>query len=262
MTSLTLPVCGFNTVQHLPKYPNLKKLSVKMLSSSEGLDIPHSDGMASWLGHCKRLEILKIKDYYELPSVITNLLLNKEIPLKTLHIGYSNDTLDRNFCRALSTRISLTELSIIRLGFIRRDIERDEEEHINLMESLLCLGTLSRLHVTNAIYLKDCDIATLARQFPRLKMLTFSCVEIIDEILSHLSGMACLCEVTLEGRAKFTLDGLLSFVSKLGLGNGNMAVNIVVPFGSPHPLTLEEIARVDESMKEKVKGAFHYDIHY
>ena len=197
---------GFNELQHLPKCPNLETISVESIGSSVELDVSHSSGMASWLGHCKRLRTLDLSDYSLIPSALTNLLLDKEIPLDSLRISYIENTLDRNFCRALSTRNSLTELSLTNLG----DVGADDAEHTNVMECLLCLRSLDRLLVKNVISFKDRDIASLTRQLSGLKSFTFTCQEITDTIWGTLSNLVNLCELKLLGSSEFTPDGFLS----------------------------------------------------
>ena len=253
LRSLALAVKDLNELQHLSKCPNLEILYISSYGSTTGTNTSDSTGLASWLEYCKSLKDLELDGYKMEPSAIINLLLDKEIPLSSMHICFGGNGLDRNFYRALATRDSLTDLHL------ENDSRRvDDAQRIEVMECLLCLGSLTSLSVISGGDFEDHDIRSLARQLTCLKSLNFGYLAITDTVWTDLSSLTSLSDLSLTGDSEFTLDGFLSFVSKLGSGNDRLVVNIDASAYSSKILTSDEVSRAGGRMKEKVNGAFYY----
>jgi hypothetical protein len=126
-----------------------------------------------------------------------------------------------------------------------------------LVDSLKRLRELRDLHLSLPEVLRDEHLVTILADLTFLEDLYVSGLELNDIVLPHLASLPNLRTVTISGISKFTLDGLLDFVSRLGSGNQGIRVSIDMA-DTDTLLPDDDLNLIRENLAEKVGGTLEY----
>lgn len=96
-----------------------------------------------------------------------------------------------------------------------------------LVDSLSKLVNLANLRLRNLSYkFTDRQIVRLASSLPKLETWSTSGYELTDDIWDSVASLESLRRLQLDELARFTADGLLDFIEKLGPGNKGLVLGI------------------------------------
>lgn len=131
-------------------------------------------------------------------------------------------------------------------------------DHLDiLVDSLKQLKELRVLKLSLPEILRDEHLIIIIDNLAHLEDLDVSGLELNDVVLRSLAKLSNLRNVTLSGISKFTVDGLLDFVSQLG--PSNHGIRVTIDMADPDTLLAEEsLAVVRECLMEKTGGNLEY----
>ncbi|KAI8936895.1 hypothetical protein NX059_006127 [Plenodomus lindquistii] len=207
----------------------------------------------AWLRKCESLRSLEFFNCQSGAALVTPVLLEEKIRLSSLHID-SYILKDRtNFHQAL-----VHQQSSLRHLFLSGDTDEMFRDHLDtLVDSLKQLKQLQTLTLILPEIFREEHLITLFTHLVLLEELYVSGLELRDNILDSLAGMKHLRNVTLSGISKFTTDGLLEFVSRLGPGNSGIRVHI--DMADPETFLGDGDQRlIKDCLKEKIGGSLEY----
>ena len=255
LVSLRLSIRNLNEICFLPECPRLNDLWLSHRNLSTAPSISQSSPASLWLQSCKSLRSLTLEDYKLGPNLVIKILLDETISLHTLAITYCETGFGKDFYTALSRKTSLLDLTLENVS----DDEIDDADEVDIMECLLCLKSLDSLNLSNLnILFHDQQLISIAEELSSLRRLRVDCCQVTDTIWNTLSSHTCLIGIWLMGENDFTVDGVLSYVSKLA---PNKQGGFISFWGGliPREWSPEDIARVSECFKERVDGALVYN---
>lgn len=188
----------------------------------EALDIQDADGfinleatendifleVIAWLGRCRRLRELSFKKFRSAPAILTDICLRDHIRLKKLEVLDYSLLSNQSFHQAISHQTSLECL------ILRADAEGSFRDDIDtLVSSISQLSNLKELDLLyTSDYFKSSEIKQLASNLPNLEKITFSGLEVTDEIWPSIADLHHLRAFNSHGLTTFTLDGLLNYM--------------------------------------------------
>ncbi len=235
---------------------SLKILRIEDTLGSIDLDATQHDvflEMIAWLRKCVDLQRLSFSNLQSGAAIITPVLLEHNIKLTHLEIDTYSLKEHKTFHQALvHQQSSLKYLSLKGEtdGMFRDDLDI-------LVDSLKQLHQLKDLKLDLPEVLRDEHVITIIQNLVLLEDLYVSGLELNDVVLGSLACLPNLRNVTLSGITKFTLDGLLDFVSQLG--PGNQGIRVAIDMADPDTLLPEEnVTIVRDCLTEKIGGAFEY----
>ncbi|KAA8615465.1 hypothetical protein PtrSN002B_001560 [Pyrenophora tritici-repentis] len=207
----------------------------------------------SWLKNCTDLQRLSFHKLQSGAAIITPVLLQDKIKLCSLEIDSYTLKDHRTFHQAL-----VHQKSSLNVLFLSGDTEGMFRDDLDiLVDSLKQLHQLWDLHLILPEVLRDDHLITIIANLALLEDLYVSGLELNDVVLPHLANLPYLRTVTISGISKFTLEGLLDFISRLGPGNQGIRLSIDMA-DTDTLLPEEELNLVRESLMEKVGGTLEY----
>jgi hypothetical protein len=126
-----------------------------------------------------------------------------------------------------------------------------------LVDSLKQLTELRDLHLILPEVLRDEHLITIIADLTLLEDLYVSGLELNDIVLPHLASLPNLRTVTISGISKFTMDGLLDFVSRLGPGNQGIRLSVDMA-DTDTLLSEDELTLIRDNLVEKAGGTLEY----
>jgi hypothetical protein len=206
-----------------------------------------------WLQKCEKLEHLGFSHVQGASALVTPVLLEHRVRLRSLEIDCYQLNNSRQFHQALVHQKDT--LSFLRLAGDTEDVVRDDLDV--LVDSLKQLTELKALELMlQEVFLEE-HLITIINNLTSLEELYMNGLELTDRILDFVGKLSNLRSVTLAGISKFTVDGLLEFVSHLG--PGNQSIRVMVDMADPDTmLPDEQVSLVRESLHEKVGGSLEY----
>ena len=207
----------------------------------------------SWLQKCSDLQRLSFSKLQSGAAIITPVLLEEKIQLTSLEIDSYTLKDHKAFHQAL-----VHQQSSLRILFLNGDTEGMFRDDLDiLVEALRQLHQLRDLHLILPEVLRDDHLKTIVADLTLLEDLYVSGLELNDEVLPHLASLPNLRTVTISGISKFTMDGLLDFIAKLGPGNQGIRVSVDMA-DTDTLLPEEEVTLVRDNLMEKVGGTLEY----
>lgn len=234
----------------------LKYLRIEDTYGQVDLEATQNDvflGVITWLTKCENLQQLVFPNFQSGASIATPVMLEHKIALT--HVEMDNYVLKdhKAFHQALvhqQSSLRYLSLSGDTDGMFRDDLD-------TLVDSLKQLHQLRDLKLLLPEVLRDEHTVTILSDLNSLEDLYVSGLELNDIVLDSVAALPNLRNVTLSGISKFTVDGLLDFVSRLGPGNSGIRLSI--DMADPESLLPEEsVAMVRECLVEKTGGTFEY----
>lgn len=209
--------------------------------------------MIAWLRKCENLQRLSFTKVLSASSIVTPLLLEHNIHLRTLEIDSYVLKDSRRFHQALiHQKDSLTFLSLSgdTDGMFRDDVD-------TIVDSLKQLTQLRVLRLLLQEVFHEDHLIAVINNLNLLEELYVNGLELNDRVLEFVGNLGNLKSVALAGISKFTTDGLLEFVSRLG--PGNQGIRVMIDMADPDTLLPdEEVGLVRESLARKVGGTLEY----
>ncbi|KAF1836250.1 hypothetical protein BDW02DRAFT_546665 [Decorospora gaudefroyi] len=207
----------------------------------------------AWLQNCENLERLSFSKLQSGAAIITPVLLEEKIRLRSLEIDSYTLKDHKAFHQAL-----VHHKSSLRILFLSGDTDGMFRDDLDiLVDSLKQLRQLRDLHLILPEVLRDEHLVTIVAELTLLEDLYVSGLELNDVVLPHLASLSNLRTVTISGISKFTMEGLLDFVSRLG--PGNQGIRISVDMADPDTLLEDEVLNlVRDNLMDKVGGTLEY----
>lgn len=207
----------------------------------------------AWLTKCENLQYLVFPNLQSGAAIATPVLLEHNIRL--IHLEMDNYILKdhKTFHQALvHQQSSLRNLSLSgdTDGMFRDDLD-------TLVDSLKQLHQLRDLKLLLSEVLRDEHLITIISNLTLLEDLYVSGLELNDVVLNSVASLPNLRSVTFSGISKFTVEGLLDFVSQLGLGNAG--IRVTIDMADPDTMLPDESVNVvRECLAEKTGGTLEY----
>lgn len=212
--------------------------------------------IVAWLRECRNLRELGFTNFLSAAAIVTPLLLEEHIQLQRLQVDYYVAKDNRNFHMALAHQPSLRSLFLKGDGY--DGVTRDDLD--TMVESLGRLTELRELEFRGVSDLFDeARIVYLAEHLKNLEDLYVGGTEVTDAVWEELASVKNLRSLTFVALSKFTTDGLLEFISKLGPGNRGIVLTIDNAHQDDY-LSEEEQSLVREALFAKVGGRFEYTL--
>lgn len=255
-----LKICvSDDSLLHLPLLHGCTAVKVLRIEDTHGvLDLEATQNDAfldiiAWLSKCTSLQHVSFTKLISGAAMITPVLLEHNIKLTNLEIDYYALKDHKAFHQALvHQRNSLRYLSLSGEtdGMFRDDLDI-------LVDSLRQLTELRKLWLLLPEVLRDEHVIVIAKDLMLLEELYVSGLELNDIVLESVGNLPNIRNVTLSGISKFTLDGLLDFVSRLGAGN--QGIRLTIDMADPETLlSEEEQSIVRECLVQKTGGTWEY----
>jgi hypothetical protein len=234
----------------------LKTLRIEDIHGTVDLDATEHDVFLetiAWLRKCENLQRLSFSKLQSGAAIITPVLHEEKIRLSSLEIDSYTLKDHRSFHQAL-----VHQHSSLRVLFLSGDTEGMFRDDLDiLVDSLKQLRELRDLHLILPEVLRDEHLVTVLADLALLEDLYVSGLELNDIVLPHLAGLPNLRTVTISGISKFSMDGLLDFVSRLGPGNQGIRVSVDMA-DTDTLLPEDELNLIRENLAEKVGGTLEY----
>lgn len=234
----------------------LKHLRIEDYHGQINLEATQNDvylEVVAWLKKCENLQQMVFPNFQSGAAIATPVMLEHKI--KLTHLELDNYILkdQRTFHQALVHQQS--SLKYLSLSGDTDEMFRDDLDI--LVDSLKQLHQLRELKLILPEILKDEHLISILHNMTLLEDLYVSGLELNDVLLDSVAALANLRSVTLSGISKFTVDGLLDFVSKLGPGNAGIRVSI--DMADPDTMLSEDsVTMIRECLIEKIGGTLEY----
>lgn len=234
----------------------LKTLKVEDIHGSVDLEATQHDTFIetiSWLSKCESLQRLSVSKLQSGAAILTPVLLEHHLKLDSLEIDSYSLKEHKTFHQALvhqHSSLKLLSLQGETDGMFRDDLDI-------LVDSLKQLHELRDLKLILPEVLRDEHLITIIENLALLEDLYVSGLELNDVVLDSLASLPNLRNVTLSGISKFTTNGLLDFISRLGLGNQN--IRVTIDMADPDSLLAnDDLILVRDCLREKTGGVLEY----
>jgi hypothetical protein len=206
-----------------------------------------------WLRNCKNLERLSFAQVLSASALVTPVLLEHKIRLRNLEIDSYVLKDSRLFHQALAHQKD--SLSFLSLNGETDGMFRDDVEVI--VNSLKQLTQLKVLRLLLQELFHEEHLIAIITGLTLLEELYVNGLELSDRILLFVSILGNVRSATFAGISKFTVDGLLEFISHLG--PGNRSIRVMIDMADPDTLLPEhQITLIRESLGVKVGGTLEY----
>lgn len=256
-----LRLCVSNdSIPHLALLNGCTALESLYIESRHGnidLASAHNDvflELQTWLQNCQSLRSLTFDQIQSASTLVTPVLLSPSIQLTHLTIDPYIPKDNQLFHQALThQRNTLQHLSLTgeTEGMYRDDIDI-------LVESLTKLTNLKelRLYLVQEVF-HDEHLIPIFRALTLLDDIYITGMEIKDEVLDSVATLPYLKSVEFSGISKFTADGLLQFIERLG--PGNKGIRLMVDMADPETLLSDDTVNlIRETLLEKAGGRLEY----
>jgi hypothetical protein len=210
--------------------------------------------MIDWLRNCQNLQRLTFTKLQSSAAIIAPLLLEDRIRLRRIEIDNYLPKENQLFHQALAN-----QRSTLRFLSLNGDTDGMGRDDIDvLVDSLRQLTELRvlRLVLVQEI-LHDDHLVIVLDAHNALEELYITGMLMGDGLLAFTANLPNLKSVAFSGISRFTANGLLEFIARLG--PGNQGVRVMVDMAEPDTLlTDEEQTLVRENLWEKAEGTFEY----
>lgn len=207
----------------------------------------------NWLKSCERLHRLSFVGLLSAATLVTPLLIEHKIRLRSLELDSYVLKDSRQFHQALiHQKDSLTYLSL------SGDTDRMFRDDVDaLVDSLKQLQQLEVLRLILQEMFREEHLVSIVSNLVRLEELYVSGLLLTDGLLEPVGKLSNLRSVVLAGISRFTFDGLNQFINQLG--PGNQGIRIMIDMAEPETLIDEgEVNILRDYLKDKVSGTLEY----
>ena len=205
----------------------------------------------AWLRNCKNLRNITLRKLANAAGILTPVLLEHDIHLHKIDVeGYVMKD-SRAFHQALAHQQTL------RYVLLKGEPEKIVRDDVDvLVDSLSKLKMVTNLRLRDiGDYFRDEHICLLARNLPHLEEWATSGYGISDAIWADISSLKSLRRLDLSAMTRFSTDGILDYISRLGPGNKGLNLAVMMQ-EVEYPLSDEEISIIKERIAAEVDGRF------
>jgi len=248
-----------DSLAHMPLLQGctaLKNLRIDDLHGAEDIETTNHDAflaIIAWLRQCESLRCLDFSNCQSGVALVTPVLLERNMRLTSLHIDSYTLKDHTNFHQAL-----VHQQASLRHLFLSGETEEMFRDHLDtLVDSLKQLKQLRELTLILPEIFRDEHLIAIFTSLLLLEELYVSGLEINDIVLESLAGIQNLRSVTLSGISKFTTDGLLEYISRLGPGNSGIRIH--VDMADPETILGEsDQILIKDCLAKKTGGSLEY----
>lgn len=226
---------------------------------SDAFEEVNPDGFletVAWLKECKRLKCLALTRFYSAATLMTPILLDDSINLTSLEYQGQGSPDTLIFHQALANKTSLQTV------WLKHEKDSDEyypmdmEKADALMECLSKLVNLTSLLLRRLTdYFTDLHVVRLAGSLLKLESLSVIGCMLSDDIWDAVACLRSLQTLNFGATTKFTPEGILRFIEKLGPGNEGLVLSVMLWELESDALG-ESYGLIKEAIAEKVRGKF------
>lgn len=225
--------------------------------ATEDLEKRHNDiflEVIAWLCECKGLQAISLYNFLGAPALLTPVLLENSIHLDKLGLeGYSMSESEK-FHQALSHQTSLQSL------WLKGESSDPGTDVDILVESLSKLENLTDLRLRDiSDSFLDKHICKLASSLSKLETWFTSGFDITDAIWSDMASLHRLRSMEFSALTRFTANGILEFIQKLGPSNQGLVLNVMMADVESN-LSDEEQSLIREALSSKLDGRFDFTL--
>ena len=207
--------------------------------------------IVTWLRNCKNLRNITLRRFANAAGILTPVLLENDIHLHRVDVeGYVMKD-SRSFHQALAHQQTL------RYVLLKGDPDEIVRDDVDiLVDSLSKLKQVTNLRLRDiGDYFSDEHICLLARNLPCLEEWATSGYGISDVIWEDIASLESLRRLDLSAMTRFSTDGILEYISRLGPGNKGLNLAVMMQ-EVEYPLSDEEISIIKERIAAEVDGRF------
>lgn len=257
------------------KMDGLRSDAVKNLSFLQGctafesLELSDSDGtvdleatendvfleVINWLGRCKGLQELLLRNFISGPKILTQVCLKNDIRLKKLQVvGYPLAG-SQDFHRALSHQTFLESLEL------RADPETAFRDDIDILVSSICrLTNLKYLDLlSTSDYFGTSEILTLAANLKQLEEVFFGGYDVTDAVWHGLSQLPNLRSLNIHAVSSFSFRAMQGFVSTLQDTNRGLLLSIMNQ-QAENAISERQEKTIRQTIADRVDGKFEFTL--
>ncbi|KAI9835632.1 MAG: hypothetical protein M1838_005266 [Thelocarpon superellum] len=209
--------------------------------------------LVSWLKSCKHLESVKLNRFISGAAIMTPVLMDDTIYLRTLEISWyitESEQEDRDLFLALGQQ---RELRCLNLKSFTETGKTMRKPLVEGLAKLTALQDLSLLGVSDCLI--DRDLKHIARHLPNLEEIYTSGHGFTDAIWEDIGRLSKLRSLSFATTTRFRLEGLLKYISMLGPGNAKLYLAIQNA-DTAYLLQDHEKDLVRDTLFAKVQGRF------
>lgn len=207
----------------------------------------------NWLKNCERLHRLSFVGLLSAATLVTPLLLEHKIRLRSLELDSYVLKDSRHFHQALiHQKDNLTYLSLSgdTDGMFRDDVDA-------LVDSLKQLRQMEVLRLLLQEMFREEHLVSIVNNLSRLEELYINGLLLTDSLLESIGKLTNLRSVVLAGISRFTFDALYQFIEQLG--PGNQGIRIMIDMAEPETLIDEEKVNILKGhLRDKIGGTLEY----
>lgn len=207
----------------------------------------------NWLRSCEKLHRISFLGLLSAATLLTPLILEHKIQLRSLEIDSYVLKDSRQFHQALvHQKNSLTYLSLSgdTDGMFRDDVDI-------LVDSLKELKQMETLRLLLQEMFREEHLISVVSNLSRLVELYVSGLELTDSLLEVVGTLPNLRSVAFAGISKFTIVGLTGFIHQLGPTNAG--IRVMIDMADPDTLIDDgEVSDLRILLAEKVGGTLDY----
>ena len=224
-------------------------------AATQDLEKRHNDiflETIAWLLDCKRLQAISMTKMLSATGLLTPVLLENGIKLTRLELeGYSMSE-SADFHRALASQTSLQAL------WLKGESSESSSDADVLVESLSKLENLKdlRLREISDSFLNH-HICKLAQSLLKLETWWTSGYAITDAIWADVGSLRELRDLNFSAVTRFTVEGIMSFVTSLGPGNKGFVLYVTMA-DEDYQLSDEEQMMIRDTINSQVDGRFEF----
>ncbi|KAI9846760.1 MAG: hypothetical protein M1837_003609 [Sclerophora amabilis] len=235
---------------------SLEILYLEDFNGTQDLETRQNDvflELVAWLQRCRKLQSITLRNFLSAAAILTPVLLDTNIHLQKIDVQRYKVPSDQLFHHALSHQQSLESVDLRADG--DELLSEDLDVLIDALSKIPNLRDLQLIDISDSF--RDEHISRLARNSPNLENLWTGGFLISDSVWQDLGKLHHLKSLYFSAVTKFTLDGLLEFVSMLG--PGNQGLNLSLMNADPDSmLSEEEQSIVRETLRMRVDGRFDF----
>ncbi|KAL5388431.1 hypothetical protein DPSP01_003005 [Paraphaeosphaeria sporulosa] len=207
----------------------------------------------NWLRSCEKLYRIRFTGLLSAATLLTPILLEQKIQLRSLEIDSYVLKDSRQFHQALvHQKDSLAYLSLSgdTDGMFRDDVDI-------LVDSLKELKQMETLRLLLQEMFREEHLINVVSNLSRLQELYVSGLELTDSLLEVVGTLPNLRSVAFAGISKFTMGGLTGFIHQLGPTNAG--IRVMIDMADPDTLIDDgEVNDLRALLAEKVGGTLDY----
>ncbi|EGP89757.1 uncharacterized protein MYCGRDRAFT_67873 [Zymoseptoria tritici IPO323] len=261
---LGLDAAGIQALGLLQNCTAVEILALSSAMASPDLKATENDvylDILGWLKSCNNLKDVSFTNIVSAPDLLLPVLLNSEVQLEKLQINAPIEGAmyvvqnHPEFHQALRNQRTLSSL------LLRADPDPPTRDDIEtLVNSVCALGDLRELSLTRiSDYFTDEHIQLLTDHLSNLEDLYVGGYAVTDAIWPSVAKLQNLRTVTFSGISKFTENGILDFIDRLG--DGVRGILLSIENADPDaPISEDSQELIRDVMATKLDGRFEYQL--